>query len=163
GPTQTRSALGSMPATLLAGLMSKASTTTGAGELMDVITRQRPGLDALTSPAAALAGDDGVSNLTKLGRPMFSAIFGTPGDRLAGLDVRHQAVIGTVDDEHGPAVSPGPDRETPGRRRLECLEPDEPARRSAEFSAGLALPSRRPPWPRCPGGVRLRLGASCRR
>ena len=74
---------GAIPA-ILGGLLNKGSTQSGAGELLDMLTRgNHDGM--LGNLAGALGGGDATSNLIKTGASLLPAIFGNRTDAIGSM------------------------------------------------------------------------------
>ena len=81
-PAKTQAALGGAIPALLAGIGSKASTTSGAGEMFDAIRSSNLDTNQFATAASALAAPNGISGLTAMGPSLLKTVL---GDRVGGL------------------------------------------------------------------------------
>jgi len=79
---KTKSALGSIFPAVLGGLISKGSTSQGASEILDMITKGGFGADTLRGLGNSYAGGDPTKNLLNTGTGLLSGIF---GDRISRI------------------------------------------------------------------------------
>jgi len=75
-PSKTKAALGSIFPAVLGGLISKGSTSQGASEILDMITKGGFGADTLKGLSTAFTGGDTTKNFLNTGTGLLSGIFG---------------------------------------------------------------------------------------
>ncbi len=81
-PSGTQAALGAAFPAILGGLVSKGSSTQGATEIMDMITKGGFGEDSLMGLGRAFTGDHVTKDLLAAGAELLKKIF---GDKVAGI------------------------------------------------------------------------------
>jgi outer membrane protein OmpA-like peptidoglycan-associated protein len=74
--TATQSALSGVLPALLGGLVNKASTTQGAGDLLDLIRKNRFDSAQAVSAAGAVTSPDGISRLIETGGSLLDTVLG---------------------------------------------------------------------------------------
>ena len=75
-PAKTETALGAVLPALIGGLASKASTTAGASDFLDLIRRNKLDPRHFVEPAGAISATDGVTSLINAGRPLLDFALG---------------------------------------------------------------------------------------
>jgi OmpA-OmpF porin, OOP family len=81
-PTRTQQAVdGALPA-LLGGIADKASTTTGAADLVSLLKNSKFDADRFTNLAGLLTGAGGLTSIIEAGKPLLGSIFGNRVDAL---------------------------------------------------------------------------------
>lgn len=76
-PAKTANALRAALPALLAGIAGKASSTAGAGELLDTIHTNKLDTTQYASAASSLAAPDGINTLTSTGQTLGSTVLGS--------------------------------------------------------------------------------------
>jgi OmpA-OmpF porin, OOP family len=81
-PTRTQQAVdGALPA-LLGGIADKASTTTGAADLISLLRNSKFDADRFTNLTGLLSGAGGLTSIIEAGKPLLASIFGNRVDAL---------------------------------------------------------------------------------
>ena len=81
-PSKTKTALGAAFPAILGGLVSKGSSTQGASEILEMITKGGFGQDTLMGLGKAFAGGSATNDLLAVGTGLLKKIF---GDKVSGI------------------------------------------------------------------------------
>ena len=144
-PARTQMALGAVVAALIGGLAKKASTTDQAGNVLDLIKRNKLDSGAFTDVASAFKAPGGINSLIDAGRPLLDSVLGGRSAAVTDLVASHSGVSRSSSSSLLSLVAadrPWHDCQTGEQYGLECVEPDEAAGRPARVPAGCACRAR---------------------